>query len=402
MKILYLAVSWPSKNSSSIGSPFFRNRINLIPPEIDFDVYSILPKESCFLKIMRRGFALNNKTPIYYKSELSCENFIWKFLYYKESFFAKLRHRKNISLIIDEIVNQVEQIPNILEYSLIQTQYATHLSFVACKLKQKYGIPYVIKAHGSDIHTFPLKCKQNLDLTLEALENANKVIFVSRKLLEVAKSFGYRTDNYEIIPNGIDPAIFMPMNKQAIKANLEFSKKVVGFVGRLIPVKRVDKFASIFSWIQKSCLDVQFLVVGSGFLRKKLEKTLKLQGIDAVFTGQVPHDKVPFYMNAMDVMILPSRNEGWPCVVLEAHACGVPVVGSSNGGIPEAVGNTDFIVEEDEHFENRFAEIVCEVLDDENIDTSKLIDRANKFTWQNIVDLEVAIYNEIELNRKNE
>ena len=177
-------------------------------------------------------FALNNKIPLFDKSELSCENFIWKFQYYKESFFAKLRRRKNITLIVDEIVIQVEQIPNILEYSLIRTQYATHLSFVACRLKEKYGIPYVIKAHGSDIHSFPFKSKQNMDLSLEALENADKVIFVSKKLLNVAKSIGYSTDNYEVLPNGIDPTKFKLMDKHAIKAELILSRKVVTLLSK--------------------------------------------------------------------------------------------------------------------------------------------------------------------------
>ena len=96
----------------------------------------------------------------------------------------------------------------------------------------------------------------------------------------------------------------------------------------------------------------------------------------------------------MDVMILPSKNEGWPCVVLEAQACGVPVVGSSNGGIPEAIGDGGIVVEEGEDFEKRFAEAVVELLKNP-IERDYLRERALGFSWKNIVKQEVTVYEEV-------
>jgi glycosyltransferase involved in cell wall biosynthesis len=80
-----------------------------------------------------------------------------------------------------------------------------------------------------------------------------------------------------------------------------------------------------------------------------------MKGLDVVFAGRVPQVEVARCMNAMDVMVLPSRNEGWPCVVLEAQACGTCVVGSSSGGIPEAIGFDEYVAKEEENFEERFA-----------------------------------------------
>ena len=65
-------------------------------------------------------------------------------------------------------------------------------------------------------------------------------------------------------------------------------------------------------------------------------------------------------------MILPSRNEGLGCVLLEAQACGIPVIGSGNGGIPEAILDKDCIVEDDEQFEEKFAQKIGEILNSAN------------------------------------
>ncbi|HBT50673.1 MAG TPA: hypothetical protein DEA49_00945 [Petrotoga sp.] len=102
-------------------------------------------------------------------------------------------------------------------------------------------------------------------------------------------------------------------------------------------------------------------------------------------------------MNAMDVMILPSRNEGFGAVVIEAQGCGVAVVGSSNGGIPEAIGDGGVVVEDGEDFEKRFAQSVVKLLEDP-IDESYLRKRALGFSWENIVEKEIKVYNEA-LNR---
>jgi glycosyltransferase involved in cell wall biosynthesis len=177
---------------------------------------------------------------------------------------------------------------------------------------------------------------------------------------------------------------------------LRLSKKVVGFVGGLKKVKRADKLPEIFSYIS-SIYDAEFLIVGNGELKENIENECKKRRLKVKFVGGVPHEDVPYYMNAMDVMILPSRNEGFGAVVIEAQGCGVAVVGSSNGGIPEAIGDGGIVVEEGEDFEKRFAESVVKLLEDP-IDGSYLRNRALGFSWESIVEKEIEVYNEA-LNR---
>ena len=92
----------------------------------------------------------------------------------------------------------------------------------------------------------------------------------------------------------------------------------------------------------------------------------------------------------MDVMILPSRQEGFGSVALEAQACGTCVVGSDNGGIPEAIGFGDYIVSEGGDFEARLADKVVQILMS-GYDRNELILRARNFTWGRIVTKEIDI-----------
>ena len=167
--------------------------------------------------------------------------------------------------------------------------------------------------------------------------------------------------------------------------------KYVGFVGDLIEIKRADKLIEIFELIRKRVSKVKFIVVGDGHLRRKMEKQAKRKGLDVLFTGRLDQSEVAKYMNAMDVMILPSRSEGWPCVVLEAQACGTCVIGSSNGGIPEAIGFGEYVVEEGEEFEDRMAHKIVQVFE-KGYNKEKLIERAKNFTWERIAQMEKKIY----------
>lgn len=94
-----------------------------------------------------------------------------------------------------------------------------------------------------------------------------------------------------------------------------------------------------------------------------------------------------------------SRSEGWPCVVWEAQACGACVVGSSNGGISEAIGFEECVIEEGESFEKRFGNKVVQILEN-GYNSRELIQRAKEYTWKKIVEREIRmIYEEIRAKR---
>ena len=300
------------------------------------------------------------------------------------------RHQLDITAI------QIGKSMNITQNSILHVHWTFPHGYYGTVIAKKSGIPCVITAHGSDIHTNPRKNRIVKKYTLKALESADKVIFVSNALLTAAKELGYSGENAVVIPNGIDPTYFYPVEKaQALeKTGWSQSKKyVVGFVGNFIYVKRADQFAKIFSEIQKIVGDVEFVLVGDGDLRDRIQKECSELGIMVTFAGRVPHEDVAFWMNLFDVMILPSRNESWGCVIHEAYACGTPVVGSDVGGISEAMGGLGTLVKDGENFEERFAEAVClTLMHADTIDKATLIGYAQEHSWEGVVQQEITLY----------
>lgn len=267
--------------------------------------------------------------------------------------------------------------------------------YIGYLLKEKYGIPYVITGYGSDIHTDPFKSNRIRKRTVKVLEAAEKAIFVSNYLLEKAKELGYSGQNGVVIPNGVNEKKFRLLEGNPLNIRGK-NELVVGFAGSLISVKRAERLPEIFFEISKRVENIKFLILGEGPLRKKIESRLKEFGIfhKSVMTGWVDFNELQNYFNNMDVLVLPSRREGWPCVVLEVQACGVPVVGSSNGGIPESIGEGGFVVDEGENFEKRFAEKVCSLLENP-ISKRTLIERAKRFSCSNTIAKEIEVYHSL-------
>ncbi|HOJ24845.1 MAG TPA: glycosyltransferase [Bacteroidales bacterium] len=377
------------------GGSFITNRLMIFKSlNIDFNVYAIIPDDTYFVKLLKKysgkkifdntknNFELNGINYNYIKIHRNLLNVIKERTIREKIFLQYSNHI--LKILYDQIKNQ--------NYNLIiaHGMYDPPAGLIAKIFSEKLNIPYIVNCQGSDIN---YKMQLSPELYIDVFENAAKVVFVSNAILDKAKDYGYSGNNAIVSPNGVDLDNFKLLDKNKIKIELGLKNKVVGFVGNLLPVKRADKLPEIFYEINKQ-KEVDFLVVGDGPLKKEIEQRCKEKNLNVLFTGKIPHDEIPKYMNAMDVMILPSRNEGFGAVVIEAQSCGVPVVGSDNGGIPEAVGNGGIIVKEGDYFEKRFATAVIELLDNP-IDSETLRQRSLSFSWQNIVNKELEIYEKL-------
>jgi glycosyltransferase involved in cell wall biosynthesis len=151
-----------------------------------------------------------------------------------------------------------------------------------------------------------------------------------------------------VIPNGLNLHSWRPIlpeerRQRQLAAGLPGDVIVIGFAGRLVPLKRLDCLLEAAPRLAARYQRVHFLVLGDGPLRSELQRQAHPLGDRCRFLGWGQgSDWLPLF----DVLVLPSESEGLPYCVLEAMALGVPVVASAVGGMREAVvdGQTGFLV----------------------------------------------------------
>ena len=186
--------------------------------------------------------------------------------------------------------------------------------------------------------------KRNLAVRLLAALNlraADAMICSSSEAVTVLRRQGYRR-GAEVMPLvGVDRRYFLPKPAGDLRQRLGLDGFVVGYVGRLVPEKGVDV---LLRAIQQLPAAGRLLIVGDGSEKGALVTLAESLGIAARchFHDGVPYEQVADYMNAMDVLVLPSRTtpnwkEQFGRVLVEAMACRVPVVGSNSGAIPEVI-----------------------------------------------------------------
>jgi teichuronic acid biosynthesis glycosyltransferase TuaC len=210
--------------------------------------------------------------------------------------------------------------------------------FAAVLLAKMLGTPAVIKLHGSDMNVVARLTGPRRALKW-ALPRAERVVAVSKPLGESAVELGAPSDRVDIVANGIDRGRFRPRDKTSARRalGLPLDRSIVLYVGNIELHKGSLDLVRAFGALRKRRQDVLLLVVGNGAAMADCRRLASELGVEASFVGAKPHDEVPQWMAACDVLTLPSWNEGTPNVVLEALASGRRVVATRVGGTPAVV-----------------------------------------------------------------
>lgn len=208
---------------------------------------------------------------------------------------------------------------------------------------KRYGVPYFVTWHGSDVHTHPWRNPLILRETRSIMEGAACNFFVSKALMTASDRITASAKKDVLYNGASEQFVRLPDAERTAlrqKYGLQAEETVVAFVGNLVAVKNVSTLYGIFSRVREQYDGpLKFWIIGDGKLRRNVENDFAAEvGFPVKFWGNVPSEEMPGIMNCIDVLVLPSLNEGLPLVCAEALACGANVVGSNVGGIPEIIG----------------------------------------------------------------
>jgi glycosyltransferase involved in cell wall biosynthesis len=270
--------------------------------------------------------------------------------------------------------------------------------YIGVKLKERYNTPLVITTHGSDVYDFPWKGNYEYSLARFILRNVDHVIAITRNESELILSLGYRSNKISVIPNPVDVNVFRPISQLKSRSllNLPFQKKIILTVGTLTEMKGHIYLIDAMKLISKIRDDVMLVIVGSGPLKNLLLTKVKKLGLNGkVFmVGEKPHNEIPLWLNASDLFVLSSINEGLPSSILEAVACGKPVVATRVGGISDVISSSDVGVLVEPKDTYALAQAILEALD-RKWDFEIIRENARKYSIRNVVNQILQVYQRV-------
>lgn len=229
-------------------------------------------------------------------------------------------------------------------FDILHAYFLPQAGFVAAYAGKYLGVPSVVSIRGNDIERAAFD-PAKFSHVMYALQNASAVTTNASELAKKARAFVDR--EITLIPNGIDTELFKPLERnEGLAENLlntkvhKEKKSVIGFVGELREKKGLRALLSGYAQVAKS-RSASLLIVGEvrdGEDKKAFDEfRITNPQLPITITGYVPNTDLPAYYALMDVFVHPSLRDGMPNALLEAMACGVPVVATPVGGVLEVM-----------------------------------------------------------------
>jgi glycosyltransferase involved in cell wall biosynthesis len=317
----------------------------MYPLDVVNDDHPLIQRDPCY-HLAKRGHEI---TMIYPTTKKIDANSVMDFIPFPAWFFPKIHYTlpffdKEYQILSELIKKEKCDIIHAYGYESLTT-------IVPILMKKKFGIPIVLSSDGL-VGTSWLYGNTIVDSIAKMytctigkflFNSYDSLVFVNKNASkEVSNYFGIHKEKIHTISKGVNFEQFnLNISKSIVRDRLgiKSDEKVLLFVGRLVSLKRVDILIGLTKRLLKDDFKIKTIIVGDGEYRKKYEKlamSLKIKK-NIIFVGPVPHEEMHKYFAAADVIVHPSLSEGFPNVLLEAAACGKPIVATNTGGIPDIV-----------------------------------------------------------------
>lgn len=380
--LLIICDGYPSKDNKIYSNIFVKNQLKYIAPYFD-KVYVIsptpyFPKIFKHLKFLPKRYTNASKLENY--SEKNTSVFFPKFLTLP---FSKYYQNHKNALFLKSAIKTIKN--NSLTFDIIHAHFTKPCGVVANKISKQYAVPYILTVHEGPIWLEKEISQKNTDF-INAWSNAKKIIRVNKKDIKKLRKYNKNTVH---IPNGFDSTVFKYTKNQNIK------EKTVVFIGNLvIREKNQINLINAFNILIKKYPKIKLHIIGEGQDKEKIVSEisrLKLNDYIKLLGSKKP-EEIKAILDRSNLLVLPSFEESFGIVQIEAMACGVPVVATVNGGSEEIITSRDVgILVKDPKNIKELADTIDKALN-RKWDKKKIERFSSKYSWERISNKILAIY----------
>lgn len=300
----------------------------------------------------------------------------------------KLQSIKYVRTLTTSVLYCLNLLCEVRKYDVIHIFSASYLSFLiaptpAILVSKLYGKKIVLNYHSGEAEDHLRRWRRS---TIPILNLTDAIVVPSEYLVRVFASFGLEaTAIFNIVE--LDKFVFRERNQ--LRPVFLSNRNLEAHYG-------VDAVLRAFALVQQQIPEAMLTIVGDGSQRQALETlAAELNLKQTSFTGRVEHEEIYRHYADADVFLNASRIDNQPLSILEAFACGLPVVTTDAGGIPDIVtdGETGFVVAVDDH--QALAQRATKLLSNGNtvaIMTRKAREECRKYTWEVVCDRWLSLY----------
>lgn len=225
------------------------------------------------------------------------------------------------------------------DFDLIDAHYYYPDGVAAALLAKTLKKPVTVTARGTDLNFIPEHYPLARRMITRTARQVDASITVCAALRDALLELGADPADVHVMRNGVDLGLFRPAERAAARRSYDVKRTTLLSVGHLIERKGHDLAIRALCNLP----EVDLLIAGDGPERDRLRQLARsLDLVDRVrFLGVIDHQDLPALYSAADALVLASSREGWPNVLLEAMACGTPVIATRNWGTPEIVARPE-------------------------------------------------------------